>query len=170
MFVSTCRPQPARDAFGYEAYIASTSGRAPSTSVASPMNTSLPLSPAMASRYTDTRTTPTSSSAQPLTLIAPVTPLWLSEGVSIIPNGGADDDPACAITIERPATSRVADRVVAPGFESTVSVSVFPPSPDASLRRTHVAVDDVVQAHDVDSVIVDVPPSVVHDVCAAAVE
>src|SRR5215831_13723798 len=37
MLVNTCRPQPARDAFGNDVYIAWTSGRAPSTSVALPM-------------------------------------------------------------------------------------------------------------------------------------
>src|SRR5215831_7508515 len=110
MLVSTCRPQPARDAFGNDAYIACTSGRAPSTIVALPMNTSVALSPAIGSRYTAKRDTPTSSSAHPVTAIAPLTSVALSAGVSIVPNGAADDDPACAIRIERPPTTIVALR------------------------------------------------------------
>src|SRR5215472_12588249 len=114
MLVSTCMPHPAREAFGNDAYIAWTSGRAPSTNVAYPIKISPAGSPATASRYTATCDTPTSSSAQPVTAIAPDTSVRSFDGVSTIPNGAADPDPACATTNVRPPIASVAVRVVGP--------------------------------------------------------
>ena len=82
-----------------------------------------------------TRATPTSIGAQPVIPIAPVMPVALSDGVSIIPNGAADADPACAIVSGWPPTT-ASIRVAVSGFASTVSVSVAPPTPDAAFTRT----------------------------------
>src|SRR3990170_2221488 len=65
------------------------SGRAPLTSVASPMYLSVPAgSPATGARRIRTRVTPLSSSAQPVTATDPVTPVAFCVGVSKLPKGG----------------------------------------------------------------------------------
>src|SRR5258708_24408723 len=73
------------------AYAASISGRAPSTVPALPRNT-LPFadeagSPGSGSRQRVMRARPMSSIAQPVTGIAPMTPVELSAGVSMRPIG-----------------------------------------------------------------------------------
>ena len=65
------------------------SGRAPGTSVASPIGTSTPgVSPVTGARRMRTLETPLSSSAQPVTAMDPVMPAELLVGVSKLPNGG----------------------------------------------------------------------------------
>ena len=77
---------------GADGKAAWTSGRAPSTSAALPINTRDPAgSPETASRQIRTRLTFTSSSAQPVTATDPLRPVALSDGVSKNPDGAADD-------------------------------------------------------------------------------
>src|SRR6516225_1317843 len=102
--------------------------------------------------------------------MAPVTSLALSDGVSIIPNGGEDAEPACAMRIGWPPTTTVAVRVAASGFRSMMSDSVMLPRPDAAPTRAHGASEDADHAHAVDSAIVERPPASVHDVWAAFAE
>src|SRR5258708_2396610 len=69
--------------------MASTSGRASATNTALPMEIRLPAgSPVIGSRQISTPVTSTLSSAQPVTGIAPTTPVVLFAGVSKLPNGG----------------------------------------------------------------------------------
>src|SRR6266481_5107912 len=68
--------------------MASTSGRASATNTALPMEIRLPAgSPVIGSRQISTPVTSTLSSAQPVTGIAPMTPVVLFAGVSKLPNG-----------------------------------------------------------------------------------
>ncbi len=99
MFVSTMKPQPARVLWGTVGWSAATSVRAPSMKTAKPtkicaappqLGSTGATSAPNAARHTITRSTPTSSSAQPVNGIAPVTPVVLSRGVSTKPNGLAD--------------------------------------------------------------------------------
>src|SRR5229473_634695 len=69
--------------------MASTSGRASATNTALPTKIRLPAgSPVIGSRQISTPVTSTLSSAQPVTGIAPTTPVVLFAGVSKLPNGG----------------------------------------------------------------------------------
>src|SRR5207302_1291506 len=100
-------------------YRASTSGRAPATNTALPTKMRLPAgSPVIGSRQISTPVTSTLSSAQPVTGIAPTTPVVLFAGVSKLPNG----NPGAALVI---FTWIVSGELLAPGA-LTVTVPADP--------------------------------------------
>jgi hypothetical protein len=116
-------------------------------------------SPAVGSRNTDTRVTPTSSSAQPVTDSAPETPVVFSPGVSMNPNAAAVNGPACVTVTRPPPIDKVVVRVLIVGLGSTVNVSVASPDPLVARRCTHGASLEATHAHGVRSAIDALPPS-----------
>src|SRR5262249_13120287 len=111
-----------------------TSGRAPSTSTASPMNTRSFPSPVTGSRMTRTRVTPISSSVQPDTAIDPATPVAPSSGVSTAPVGGV---PVFARTVLSPTDSGPAVPTAPVSVNVTVPLYLpFGRSPAANFTPT----------------------------------
>src|SRR5437868_5186041 len=99
--------------------MACTSGLASSTKTAVPIGIKLPEgSPTTGSRRISTRVTSMLSSAQPVTGIAPTTPVVLVIGVSKLPNGSAGVTPATF-------TVMVCGELIAP-VEVTVTMPLDP--------------------------------------------
>src|SRR5258705_9897339 len=133
-----------------------TSGRAPSTRTASPMNTSTPAgSPATGSRRIRTRATSTSSVAQPVTGNDPVSPLDRLAGVSNASFGAI----ACglaivlsvaviwAVTLAAPVNVSVTAPLcvtASPFMNGVVNVNAAGPGPDVGDTTSHGTLDDAV--------------------------
>src|SRR5260370_16441638 len=99
---------------GRVGYAAATSGRAPKEKTASPMNTNPEPSPGTGSREIATLVTSMLSSAQPVTGMAPTTPVVPFIGVSNEPNGWVLGLMAAVTVTVGEAAIAVADTVTLP--------------------------------------------------------
>src|SRR5258708_24465386 len=116
-------PQPARSFSGAPGKVPSTSGRAPSTNVESPMKTK-PLAPPgsdpIGSRQISTLAISMPSSAHPVTGIAPAIPVRLFAGVSNdpeIPLGAEAKTFRLMPILTDPFTASGDDTVIVPEYE-----------------------------------------------------